>query len=120
MADFTAMANEQSLVRVQLEHEDAIRNVGEILQVEGVDVFFIGPFDLSQSMGHPENANAPAVAKAIEETPTKIVAAGKLSGMPATADNVASLVGAGVRYIYTHLPRVLGTGATAFLKAAKG
>lgn len=108
MADFTATANEQSLVCVQLEHEEAIRNVGEILQVEGVDVLFIGPSDLSQSMGHPGNANAPAVAKAIEETPTKIVAAGKLSGMPATADNVASLVGAGVRYIYTHLPRAFG------------
>ena len=120
MADFTAMANEQSLVRVQLEHEDAIRNVGEILQVEGVDVFFIGPSDLSQSIGHPGNASAPAVAAAIGDTRSRIVAAGKIPGMPATADNVASLVGAGVRYIYTHLPRVLGTGASAFLKAAQG
>jgi len=120
MADFTAMANEQSLVCVQLEHEEAVRNVGEILQVEGVDVLFIGPSDLSQSMGHPGNASAPAVAAAIGDTRSRIVAAGKIPGMPATADNVASLVGAGVRYIYTHLPRVLGTGATAFLKAAKG
>ena len=120
MADFTAMANEQSLVCVQLEHEEAIRNVGEILRVEGVDVFFIGPSDLSQSMGHPGNANAPAVAKAIEETPTKIVAAGKLPGMRATTDSVASLVSSGVRYIYTHLSRLLETSATAFLKAAKG
>ena len=96
MPDFTAAANEQSLVCVQLEHEAAIRNVDDILKVEGVDVFFIGPSDLSQSMGHPGNPAAPA-----------------------TADNVASLVTAGVRYIYTHLPRLLGAGTAAFLKAAK-
>ena len=48
-----------------------------------------------------------------------IVAAGKVPGMPATADNVASLVGAGVRYIYTHLPRLMAAGTTSFLNAAK-
>jgi 2-keto-3-deoxy-L-rhamnonate aldolase RhmA len=120
MADFTAMANEQSLVCVQIEHEEAVRNIDEILRVEGVDVFFIGPSDLSQSMGHPGNASAPAVAAAIAETRSKIAAAGKIPGMPATADNVALLVGAGVRYIYTHLPRLLAAGASGFLKAAQG
>jgi 4-hydroxy-2-oxoheptanedioate aldolase len=119
MPDFTAAANEQSLVCVQLEHEAAIRNVGEILEVAGVDVFFIGPSDLSQSMGHPGNPGAPAVATAIAETRSRIVAAGKTPGMPATADNVAALVSAGVRYIYTHLPRLLGSGASAFLKAGQ-
>ena len=78
MADFTAAANEQSLVCVQLEHEAAIRNVDDILKVEGVDVFFIGPSDLSQSMGHPGDPAAPAVAKAIGETRAKIVAAKKI------------------------------------------
>ena len=119
MPDFTTAANAQSLVCVQLEHEAAIRNVDDILKVEGVDVFFIGPSDLSQSMGHPGNPAAPAVAKAIAETRSKIVAAGKIPGMPATADNVASLAGSGVRYIYTHLPRVLGAGAASFLKAGR-
>jgi len=119
MKDFVAAANEQSLVCVQLEHEAAIHNVGEILKVDGVDVFFIGPSDLSQSMGHPGNPAAPAVAKAIAETRAAIVAAGKLPGMPATTDNVASLVGSGVRYIYTHMPRLLGAGSAAFLKAGR-
>jgi 4-hydroxy-2-oxoheptanedioate aldolase len=119
MADFTAAANEQSLVCVQIEHEAAIRNVDEILAVEGVDVFFIGPSDLSQSMGHPGNPNAPAVADAIAQTRAKIVAAGKIPGMPATTDNVASLIGSGVRYIYTHLPKLIGAGTSAFLKASK-
>jgi 4-hydroxy-2-oxoheptanedioate aldolase len=119
MPDFTVAANEQSLVCVQLEHEAAIRNAGEILAVDGVDVFFIGPSDLSQSMGHPGNPGAPAVANAIADTRARIVAAGKVCGMPATTETVAALVRDGVRYIYTHLPRLLGAGAAAFLNAAR-
>jgi 4-hydroxy-2-oxoheptanedioate aldolase len=117
MPDFTAAANEQSLVCVQLEHEEAIRNVDDILKVEGVDVFFIGPSDLSQSMGHPGNPAVPPVAAAIKNTLAKIVAAGKPPGMPATTETLANAIGSGVRYIYTHLPRLIGAGSGAFLKA---
>jgi 4-hydroxy-2-oxoheptanedioate aldolase len=118
MADFTAAANAQSLVCVQLEHEAAIRNADAILGVEGVDVFFVGPSDLSQSMGHPGNPKAPPVAQAIEQTMRKIVGAGKTPGMPAATENVAAVIGLGARYVYTHLPRLIGAGATAFLKSA--
>ncbi|OHB58680.1 MAG: hypothetical protein A2Y12_14210 [Planctomycetes bacterium GWF2_42_9] len=52
--------NDDVLVIVQIEHIDAIRNIDDILTVEGVDGAFIGPYDLSGSMGltgqiyHPE------------------------------------------------------------------
>jgi 2-keto-3-deoxy-L-rhamnonate aldolase RhmA len=115
-ADFTQQANAQSLVCVQLEDEAALRNIDAILAVEGIDVFFIGPSDLSQSMGHPGNPKAPPVAKAIDAALASIVAAGRTPGMPATADNLAEVVGKGCRYIYTHLPRLIGTGAAAFLE----
>jgi 4-hydroxy-2-oxoheptanedioate aldolase len=117
MADFTAAANEQSLVCVQLEHEAAVQNLDQILKVEGVDVFFIGPSDLSQSMGYPGNPGAPPVAKAISEMRAKIVAAGKIAGMPTTSESLANVVDSGVLYIYTHLPKVLAVGAAAYLKA---
>jgi 4-hydroxy-2-oxoheptanedioate aldolase len=119
MVDFTAAANEQSLVCVQIEHETAISNLDDILKVEDIDVFFIGPSDLSQSMGYPGQPNAPAVAAAIAQAQRKIVAARKILGMPATTENVSEMVGLGVRYIYTHLPKLLGAGASAFLKAAR-
>jgi 2-keto-3-deoxy-L-rhamnonate aldolase RhmA len=119
MSDFTTAANEQSLVCVQLEHEAAINKADEILQVEGIDVFFIGPSDLSQSMGHPGNPGTPVVAKAIADTRSKIIAAGKTAGMPGTTEAVGALVGHGVRYIYTHLPRLLAAGAAQFLKAGR-
>jgi hypothetical protein len=48
-----------------------------------------------------------------------IVAAGKLPGMPATVDNLQAAIGDGVRYIYTHLPRIVGAGAAGFLARAR-
>jgi 4-hydroxy-2-oxoheptanedioate aldolase len=119
MADFTAAANEQSLVCVQIEHETAVSNLDDILKVEDIDVFFIGPSDLSQSMGYPGQPNARAVAAAIAQAQRKIVAARKILGIPATTETVSEMVGLGVRYIYTHLPKLLGAGASAFLKAAR-
>ncbi|NJO23848.1 MAG: hypothetical protein HC868_14115, partial [Sphingomonadales bacterium] len=119
MADFTAAANAQSLVCVQIEHEEAVRNIKDILMVEGIDVFFIGPSDLSQSMGYPGNAKAPPVAKAIDETLAAIRAAGKIPGLPATADNVADVVAKGCRYIYTHVPRLIAAGAPSSSSRAR-
>jgi 4-hydroxy-2-oxoheptanedioate aldolase len=115
MPDFAAAANAQSLVCVQLEHEIALRNLDEILAVEGVDVFFIGPSDLSQSMGYPGDPKAPPVAQAIDAALTKIVAAGRTPGMPATAETLGSVKARGCKYIYTHLPRLLAAGAERFL-----
>ena len=118
MPDFTVQANAQSLVCVQIEHREAVANIGEILEVEGIDVFFIGPSDLSQSMGHPGNPKAPPVAEAIEATLAAIRAAGKAPGMPATADTIAEITAKGCRYVYNHLPRLLGAGARDFLGRA--
>lgn len=44
-------ANNVTIVAVQIEHIDAVRNIDEILAVPGIDVAFIGPYDLSASMG---------------------------------------------------------------------
>ena len=119
MVDFAAQANAQSLVCVQIEHQEAVANIDEILTVDGIDVFFIGPSDLSQSMGYPGNPKAPPVAMAIDSTLAKIKAAGKVPGLPATSETVADVVSKGCRYIYNHVPRILGTGAAQFLASAK-
>ena len=80
--NFVNTSNRETLVCVQIEEAEAIKNVDEILAVEQVDVFFIGPSDLSLSMGFPGNPKAAPVAKAIDSTFTKIAAAGKISGTP--------------------------------------
>jgi 4-hydroxy-2-oxoheptanedioate aldolase len=118
MPDFVASQNAGSLVCVQIEDREAVENLDEILRVDGIDVFFIGPSDLSQSMGFPGNPKAEPVARAIDATLTRIVAAGKAPGMPATAEALPDVIGRGCRYIYNHLPRILGAGASAYLAAA--
>ena len=95
MDQFVEHSNAQSLVCVQLEHAAAISNIDEIVAVEGIDVFFIGPSDLSQSMGYPGNPKAQPVAQAIEQALSKIVAAGCCAGMPASTDNLDTVLGAG-------------------------
>lgn len=115
MQDFARATNAQTLVCVQLESETAIRNADAILAVEGIDVFFIGPSDLSQSMGFPGDPKAAPVAVAIETTLAKIRTAGQVPGMPATGETIDAVRASGCRYIYTHLPKVLGAGAAAFL-----
>ena len=57
----------QSLLIVQVEGKKALDNIDEILQVEEVDVFFIGPYDLSQSLGVPGQIDHPAVLKVINQ-----------------------------------------------------
>jgi 2-dehydro-3-deoxyglucarate aldolase len=57
-------ANDQTLVCVQIEHVDGVQHIDEILSVPGVDAVFIGPYDLSASMGitgqfdHPQMIEA--------------------------------------------------------------
>lgn len=120
LADYARAANDATLVAIQLEDRAAIENLDALLAVEDIDVFFIGPSDLSQALGHPGNPGAPEVAQAIEASLRGIRAAGRTPGMPAGADNVREVLDRGVRYVYTHLPRLLQASARAYLRNARG
>lgn len=50
-----------ALVILQLEGLEAIKNIDSILEVEGIDIIFIGPYDLSQSLGVPGEVNSKIV-----------------------------------------------------------
>ncbi len=119
LADYVKAANDASLIAVQIEDQEAIENLDEILRVDDIDVFFIGPSDLSQSMGHPGNPKAPVVAQAIETSFQKMRAAARTPGTPAVAESVRDALDKGVRYIYTHLPRLLSSSARDYFAKAK-
>jgi 2-dehydro-3-deoxyglucarate aldolase len=57
-------ANADTLLVVQIEHIDAVNNIDEILSVPGIDATFIGPYDLSSSMGIPGQLTHPDVVAA--------------------------------------------------------
>lgn len=59
--------NKESIVIVQIEHVEAIKNLEEILSVEGVDGSIIGPYDLSGSIGMPGEFENPEVQEILNQ-----------------------------------------------------
>lgn len=80
LTDYVAQANRETLVTVQVETVQAMDNLDDILAVEGVDVVFIGPTDLSSSMGYPGQPTHPEVIKTITDLGKRIVKAGRAAG----------------------------------------
>jgi 2-dehydro-3-deoxyglucarate aldolase len=64
--EYVQTANVSTVVIVQAEHIDAVENIDEIVEVEGIDAVFIGPYDLSASMGRMGQVDHPDVVDAIE------------------------------------------------------
>jgi 2-keto-3-deoxy-L-rhamnonate aldolase RhmA len=65
-AEYMASANENTALIIQAEHIDAVDNIEAIVQVEGIDAVFIGPYDLSASMGKMGEVDDPEVVAAID------------------------------------------------------
>ncbi|WP_027167711.1 aldolase/citrate lyase family protein [Mesorhizobium sp. WSM3224] len=88
IADYHAKAREQQLLAVQIEDETGEANAAEIAAVDGVDVLFVGPGDLSTNMGAMGNPGATHVQEAISSVRKAAAAAGKASGIlaPLKAD----------------------------------
>ncbi len=66
-AEYLKDANEDVLVIGQIEGVDGVRNLSDILTVEGLDVVFLGPFDLSQSLGIPGELDHPRLIEAMQQ-----------------------------------------------------
>lgn len=115
MSEYADQSNRETLVCVQLEEGEAVRNVDEIVQVEGVDVFFVGPSDLSQSLGYPGQPDAPVVRNAMDSVFSTIAAAGKVSGSAGNVTATRRYLSQDVTYLYTHLTTLLSSAASAFL-----
>lgn len=93
-------ANANTMVVSHCETRTCVENLDEIMKVEGLDVIFIGPMDLSQSYGVPGKPGDPEVQAAIETVTAKTLAAGKVVGTVAgTPEAARGLIEKGVRYI---------------------
>ena len=114
MSEYAEHANNETLVCVQLEEAEAVKNVNEIVQVPGVDVFFAGPSDLSQSLGYPGRTDAPEVRQAMDTVFATIAAAGKISGSAGNTQAIQRYLDQRVTYLYTHLTTLLSTAAESF------
>ncbi len=63
--EYLATANDDLAVIVQAEHILAVDNIEQITEVDGIDAVFVGPYDLSASMGHTGDVGHPDVVAAI-------------------------------------------------------
>jgi 4-hydroxy-2-oxoheptanedioate aldolase len=75
--DYLPRANAETCVVVQVESPAGIENLEAIATVEGVDVVFAGPLDLSASLGHIGQVGHPTVQKFLEDFPRRVARIGK-------------------------------------------
>ncbi len=75
---YRSWLEENAVIVVMIEHVDAVNSIDEILAVDGVDAYIIGPYDLSGSMGRPGDLDHPDVQSAI----ARVLEAGHHSGKP--------------------------------------
>lgn len=107
-------ANDRLCLLVQVETASALACIDEIAAVEGVDGVFIGPSDLSASMGYLGQPGHPEVRVAIEQAFSRILAAGKAPGILAVDEALARrYIGLGARFA------AVGVEATLLAQAAR-
>ena len=116
-------ADGQMCLLVQIENLDGLAKLDEIVAVDGVDGVFIGPADLSASMGHRGNPGHPDVQAAIEDAIVRIGKAGKAAGILSADQKLARrYIELGAKFVAvgvdtTVLMRGLQTLAAAFKDA---
>ncbi len=116
VSDYFHAANDQTMVVVLLEEVEALANIDEILRVDNIDVFFVAPSDLAQTMGHLGNPGHPEVQSAIDEAIGKIVAAGRVPGTLVNDNNLQRYVQMGVKFLMTSWNGWVARGATEFVQ----
>ena len=98
--EYFKKANEKVVVIIHIEGEEGVRNIDEIIAVDGLDIIFIGPYDLSQSLGVPGDINNPLVEEKMKEVLEKARKAGVVVGT--FVDDIESAqkwIELGVQYI---------------------
>lgn len=115
--EYVQFANEQMLVLPQIEDAEAVANLDELLTVEGVDGFVIGPRDLAMSMGYYDGPGHDEVRKTIGGVVEKIKAAGKIVGTTAAnGDQAKALINRGVLFCLNSVAGMLRGAADDFTK----
>ena len=102
---------QDKLLVVQLEHINLAKQVKELAQIKGIDCIFIGPVDLSKSMGHLGDYRNPAVAGLIDECIYELRNACVPVGMLVKPDDIDVWIRKGVSFLYAHANDFLDLGA---------
>ncbi|MDQ3811362.1 MAG: aldolase/citrate lyase family protein [Chloroflexota bacterium] len=118
-AEFAAHANAETLIAIMLEETEALDNLDAILRVDNIDVFFVAPGDLAQSMGYPGSPGHPRVQAAIDDTLRRVRAAGRVSGTLVTPGDLEHYLELGVLYVYVGMAALLTPAADVFVQRVR-
>jgi 4-hydroxy-2-oxoheptanedioate aldolase len=115
-------ANDAVTVIAHIEGLEGFRNLDDILAVDGLDVIFIGPYDLSQSLGVPGRTDDPKVVATMEDIARRAAARGRAVGtFVETPEQARRWIAAGVRYVsYSVDVGILMSAYQAIVKAVHG
>ncbi|MDX1512842.1 MAG: aldolase/citrate lyase family protein [Gammaproteobacteria bacterium] len=118
---YLGRANDDLAVILQIEHPDAVSRVAEIAAVDGVDALFVGPYDLSTSMGTPGQVGAAPVVEAIGNVARACREAGIAPGIfGMTADDLRPWLERGFTLVAVGIDVVwLGRAAEAALESLR-
>jgi 4-hydroxy-2-oxoheptanedioate aldolase len=111
--DVVPRLNERVLSIVQFEHVDALHHLEAIIATPDLDVLFVGPNDLAQSMGYPGQPGHPEVQMLIDQ----VVARTKGSGV--ALGTVAADAAANLAQIERGFQMVVSNAPTLFARAAR-
>ncbi len=118
-ADYAKDANRNTLVCLMLEEVEAIKNLPELVKVPGVDVYFIGSGDLSQSMGYTGQQAHPEVQEVMERGVKIITGAGRIAGCSCPDNLVPKFLSLGVQYFHGSVGRLLQQSSVAYLQTVR-
>jgi 2-dehydro-3-deoxyglucarate aldolase/4-hydroxy-2-oxoheptanedioate aldolase len=97
---YLTSANEETIVMVAVETTEAVKNLDEMLEVEGLDGIFIGPVDLASSMGYLGDPSQPEVQEMIALIEEKVLASDKFLGtLAATWDKAVACFDKGYQWM---------------------
>ena len=98
--NYTNHANKNSLVAIHLEEKKSLNNIEEFLDVDEIDIIFLGLFDISKSLNVPGQINHQLVTNLINETLIKINDHGKYAGTICTnVETMKNFIDIGFKYL---------------------
>jgi 2-keto-3-deoxy-L-rhamnonate aldolase RhmA len=116
--NFLQQANDEILLVVLIEEWRAVERLDEILTVDHIDVFFVAPSDLAQTMGYFGQPDHPAVQEVVEKSLAKISAAGRVAGALGAEKTMPRYRDLGVRFFLTSFDPWIKAGAREYLAKA--
>lgn len=118
--NYVQFANNETLIVLQIETMQAVKRLAEILEVSDVDVFFVGPNDLSQSFGMPGRPQHAEVQAVITQIADAVMRANKNFGiMVPNLETALEWKKRGARYITISLENLLSPALRDYLTALR-